>query len=380
MTRAVTQLASPLYDFEHSFWHNVIVSQRELTYGEVTSIKKITDHIGYLKKTYGVTNETDFLGRRVIAPVRIEPGPAYGSRNLLRAMELGWPILSQKTVRMRFYPGKHEDKRYPNVAPCEGSLEEGFVVSDSFTGTATNAFAMGSWSAYGGEDERDVGWVNDLKPFARNLPEGKMLIISVVYNADAKSNEEIIKQYAEAAFTAKKAGAHAAEANLSCPNTVGKADDLYKDANFSAKILGAMRDRVGPDFPLGLKVGYDKGYGPLVEETARFVDYYTGINAIGGEVKYPDGSLALPQTPKSGIGGAAIKHFGLEAAKKLVHAAKKHDKKTISAGGITIADDALEYFNVAGSDVVGVASAAIFRPIIPLEIQEALLMDKISKR
>lgn len=381
MSKTIGELNSPLYNIEESFWHNVINGQRPLNLNEKASIVNTRSKISDLQEAYCISLKTEFLGRRIRAPVAIFPGPAYGSKILQRAGELGWTILMQKTVRMRCYSGKHSDKvKYPNVVPCRGNFLEGFVVTDGFQGTATNAFAMGSWSAYGGENKDDVGWANDLRPFIRTLPDENMLIVSVAYNADAKTEEEMAEQYADAAVVAKSIGAHAVEANVSCPNTVGNGDGIYRNPALSKRIMERMRDKVGHDFPLGIKIGYLEDYNPLVEATANVTDYYAAINTIRGIVKYPDGSPAFPHTLESGIGGVAIFRHGIEAATKLVKVAKRFNKKVMGGGGITTPRDALQYYDDAKVDVVGVATAAIFRPFIAPEIEKELLKFEINKK
>lgn len=359
----------PLYDTTRSFWDNLELGPRPLTRLEESRLEALKSEIEALQAKYGVDLSAKVFGKTVASPIGLASGPAANSEWLKFYSRLGYDILTAKTVRDRFWPGY----ALPNILAVAGDFREGFTVSESFTGTITNSFGIGSPSP--------EGWMNDYGAMAAGLAHGKAFVMSVTATADHKTAaEEIIEQYASLAERVKAVGADAVELNLSCPNGLTLEGALYADAHLSRKVLDKVLDAVGPGYPVLVKVGHLKDYEPFVSEVAAKIYGVVAVNAMPARVVLKNGTEVFPDRGgRSGVSGLALKPLGLDAVKQL-HGLRDRrglSYKIVGVGGIIDVATALEYLEY--SDAIEIAAAAIYDPILPLQIKKALLETRVHQ-
>ncbi len=368
----VMQEPIPLYDVNATFWENFRRGPRNLTKDEENKLTAIGNEIQELKEQNDVDLQAQLFGKIIDSPVGLCAGPAYGYRWLDFYSELGYDILTQKSVRDDYL----EPHPLPNIIAVEGNWKDGFIASERFTGSITNSFGIGSLAP--------KDWMKDLEPMVKNLPKDKSFKISVIPHTSKKTSEETINSFVELSLIVKKLGADGVEFDLSCPNftaSEGAKGEIYQDAKFTREITEAVRDEVGKGFPILLKVGYSHDYRKLVEEVASIASGIVAINAMPAPVYRKDGSSVFANRGnKAGVCGTAILQMGLDAVGHLVKLRGMNgaDFAVIGVGGILNPDIAMKYLDL-GADAIEIGTGAIYNPFLALEIKKALLERKVSE-
>jgi dihydroorotate dehydrogenase (NAD+) catalytic subunit len=75
---------------------------------------------------------------------------------------------------------------------------------------------------------------------------------------------------------------------------------------------------------------------------------------------------------QGGLSGPAIKPIALLKTKQVYDVSKNHDVPIIGQGGITSADDALQFL-IAGASTVGVGTALFYDPLVCTKINDGIL-------
>ena len=156
-----------------------------------------------------------------------------------------------------------------------------------------------------------------------------------------------------------KAGADIIEANLSCPNIVGKPQVAY-DFEASQKYLDAIRGAT--EKPLWIKLP------PYFEEVHRAemakilsnndVDGITLINSVGNSLIVDwekEQTVIKPKLGLGGVGGKYVKPIALANVWSFFNELKRNIP-IIGVGGIYSGSDAFEFF-LCGASLVQIASA-----------------------
>ena len=179
----------------------------------------------------------DFLGIRVASPLGVPAGPLLNSQWTTLAAQLGFDIVTYKTIRSHSYPG------YPLPNVLHVMQKESGIVQQSKVNTLsiTNSFGMPSMSP--------EYLQTDIAKAKAALKKGQLLIVSVV-----GSSQDIIEDFVRTALLAKEAGAAVIEANFSCPNVSSQEGCLYSDPENSFKVASAIAKAIHP-VPLIIKVG-----------------------------------------------------------------------------------------------------------------------------
>jgi len=362
----------PLYNMHATFWENLVEGPRNLTENEQNKLTSLNNETQELKGQNGVDLKIKLFEKTIDSPVGLCAGPAYGYQWLNFYSNLGYDILTQKTVRGDYL----EPHPLPNIVNIEGNWSDGFILSEKFTGSITNSFGIGSLAP--------KDWMKDLERMVKNLPQGKTFKISVIPHTSRKTLEETINSFVELSLMVKQVGADGVEFDLSCPNFIaseGMKGEIYQDAKFTLEITEAVRNEVGNDFPILLKVGYMKGYNKLVEEVGTIASGIVAINAMPAPVHRKDGSYVFADRGnKAGVCGLALLNMGLDAVRQLVkiREANSSNFAIIGVGGILNPEIAMKYLEL-GADAIEIGTGAIYDPFLALEIKKALLEKKVSE-
>jgi len=326
--------------------------------------------------------EVKFLGRTLNSTLGVPAGPLLNSAYIQLYADLGFDLLTYKTVRTKAYPCHP----FPNVRPVEtwpgwylmGSGDKPTLITRSEEQTAlaelsiTNSFGMPS--------QPPEIWRDDVSRAKVGLHPGQMLVVSVVGTAQpGGSLEELAADYALAAAWAKEAGAEAIEANLSCPNVCSGEGSLFQSPEAVRLISIALKNRLGST-PFLLKLGFLNQLA-LVDEIVRVAaesgaSGLAAINTIPAKVRDVQQHQALPGEGRlvSGICGAGIKEAGLEMLSRLVGARNKllltpAEFTLIGVGGVMTGLEVFDYLKL-GADGVQSGTGAMWNPWLARDFKE----------
>lgn len=316
-----------------------------------------------------------FLGIDVNSLFGVPAGPLLNSRWVKTYADLGYDILTYKTVRTVnkacqrppniIFIDPHRDYNYDIKKPAYSSKR---LLVPYAQMSITNSFGVPS-------KEPDV-WMEDVKLLLPQLKKGQLLILSVMGSLEEGMLEkEYVEDFVECALLAKATGVRVIEVNLSCPNLGTGA--IFNDISLSKKILMNVKKAIKPTLLLA-KIGYFNNLKVLrefVKQTHRYLDGYVAINTVPKKVLYIDGEQALPGKNRaiSGTCGALIKKAGMQVVLSLAKIRKntKWNYQIIAVGGVMCSDDYFDYRN-AGADAVLSATGAMWNPYLAYQIKKAL--------
>lgn len=317
----------------------------------------------------------NFLGKKLNSVLGIPAGPLLNSAYIKLYADLGFDVLTYKTVRSHGHPCHP----FPNVRPVE-TAPDWYRTSDGEKPTLytlpndSNLTQLSITNSFGMPSQAPAIWREDVGRAKAGLNSGQMLVVSVVGTAqDGGSMEELAADYALAAFWAREAGADAIEANLSCPNVCSGEGSLFQSPSAVRLISQALKSRLG-SMPFLLKLGFlteDELTRDVVQ--AAYEGGAAGvaaINTIPAKVLDETRQQALPGAGRlvSGICGAGIKPAGLEMLARLRKARSglgltAQEFAIVGVGGVMTGEDALDYLKY-GADGVQSGTGAMWQPYL----------------
>jgi dihydroorotate dehydrogenase (NAD+) catalytic subunit len=314
-----------------------------------------------------VPGDWDFCGLPVDSPLGIAAGPLLNGKWCLAYAELGFDVVTYKTVRSSeraCYP-------LPNLQPvaCEDlSGGESRVLP-------TNEM-QGSWAvSFGMPSSQPEVWRRDIEWTREKLSTGKILCVSVVGTIqDGWTVDDLAEDYALCARWAVESGADCIETNFSCPNVSTCDGQLYHDADQSRRVAQAVRDAIG-SVPLILKIGHLKSLdsaATLLDGIGDLVDGLAMTNSIATTVGASDDDLMFERQHR-GICGAAIQVESVAQTSRFAELIRQRGQnvKLIGVGGISSAADVRDYLD-AGAHACHLATAAMLNPAVGIQIREQL--------
>jgi dihydroorotate dehydrogenase (NAD+) catalytic subunit len=304
-------------------------------------------------------------------PFGIPAGPLLNSKFVNSALDMGFDLVTYKTVRTR----KHPSNEWPNVLSVEvkGDLtlekaKEGLIGNHNYSNikgiAITNSFGVPSM-------DPDV-WQPDIKKAVKHAKTGQIVIGSFQGTLDGNV-DHYIKDFVLAARLVKETGIQILEANLSCPNE-GSSRLLCFDISRTAEIVESIKNEIG-NIPLIIKIAYfenQKKLEKLIELVGGKADGISSINTIPAKIYDKKGEQALPGNNRllSGVCGSPIKWAGVEMVKRLkkIREDKNLNFKIIGVGGVISPKDYFEYRR-AGADAVMSATGAMWNSHLAQEIK-----------
>jgi len=352
-----------------NFWENYARGPRILTSEEKAGLLGLEERIRRLERDSGVGAGTTLFGRKVRNPVGIASGPAPNQRWLAFFAELGYGILTYKTMRDRAWKGHG----MPNLLSVRGDFRRGFVATGNVTGSITNSLGMPT--------PDPAVWEREARNIARTKKD-RFFVMSVTATSGGGGEEDMLAQFSTLALAGKKAGADAVELNLSCPNVLpGEGGETFTNPKLSGRVVDAARKGVGSGFPVLVKVGFLKDYRPFVEETYDPRVGYVAINSVPGVVRDASGmELFSDRGGTAGICGAAIRARARSAVAGLAKLRNGgREFELIGLGGVLGAWDALALKD-RGADAVETATGALLDPCLGLRISLGLLKARAGEQ
>ena len=370
MTTQLRPELHSLYDTSIHFFDNVQKGPRFLTADELAYTGRLKDDISRLEEQ-GLSLRRELLPDVIVdSPLGIGAGIAYGSKFLDLYRQLGYGLLTQKTVRDGFWKGNPT----PHIVYLDGgNYEDGFTSTDEPTrlwvsnSFGIHCFGIGNW-------EPDIGL------FVAAHPETPLIVSGVVTLGTDKN--EIIRQYAEIGRRVKRVGAAAYEINVSCPNEMeGHSGEIQDDAGLVREIVQETRQQSG--LPVLVKIGYrpPEALAKFVRHVGDAADGIVAINTMPAIVRNHDGNYAYgDRRPRAGVSGDPLKPYAEEALGMLVELRERFgdNYRIISVGGVTEPVDVKKRLDMR-ADAVESAVAAMSYPPFGLEAKKYLLEQELRK-
>ena len=155
----------------------------------------------------------------------------------------------------------------------------------------------------------------------------------------------------------------AIEINISCPNVEKGGVHFGNDPEMSARVVAACRKQTSK--PIITKLSPNQ---TDIQENARLcieagTDGFAVINTVMGMAIDPATRRPIIGNVRGGLSGPAIKPIALFKVHQVYEVAKSHDVPIIGQGGITTANDAIEFI-IAGAATVGVGTALFYEPLV----------------
>ena len=244
-----------------------------------------------------------------------------------------------------------------------------------------------------GFSNRDVGAVclkgTTLEPRLGNKPHrvyetpmGMLNAIGLQNPGSLKVISEILPQldFAETRFIANLSGStveeyqqvarifddspiDAMEINISCPNVKEGGVAFGNDPDMSARVVEACRQVTNK--PLITKLSPNQT--DIAENARRCIeagtDGFAVINTLMGMAIDAESRTPYIGNNQGGLSGPAIKPIALLKVHQVYQVARDHGVPIIGQGGITTAEDALEFI-IAGASAVGIGTALFYDPLV----------------
>ena len=180
-----------------------------------------------------------------------------------------------------------------------------------------------------------------------------------------------IEDYAEVTKRFDDSPIDAIEINISCPNIKEGGVSLGNYPEMSAKVVAACRKSTSK--PIIAKLSPNQ---TDIQENARLCieagsDALAVINTISGMAIDTEERKPIIGNIKGGLSGPAIKPIALLKVHQVYEIAGPKNIPIIGQGGITTANDALEFL-IAGATTVGIGTALFYDPLLCPKINSGI--------
>ncbi|HEY9149675.1 MAG TPA: dihydroorotate dehydrogenase, partial [Gammaproteobacteria bacterium] len=164
----------------------------------------------------------------------------------------------------------------------------------------------------------------------------------------------------------------AIEINISCPNVKEGGVAFGNDPDMSARVVAACRAVTRK--PLITKLSPNQT--DIAENARRCIeagtDGFAVINTLMGMAVDIETRTPVIGNNQGGLSGPAIKPVALLKVHQVHQVCKAHGIPIIGQGGVTTAEDALEFL-IAGASAVGVGTALFYDPLVCPKINQGIL-------
>jgi dihydroorotate dehydrogenase (NAD+) catalytic subunit len=163
----------------------------------------------------------------------------------------------------------------------------------------------------------------------------------------------------------------AIEINISCPNVKEGGVAFGNDPDMSARVVEACRAVTSK--PIITKLSPNQT--DIAENARRCIeagtDAFAVINPLMGMAVDIESRSPVIGNNQGGLSGPAIKPIALLKVHQVHQVARVHQIPIIGQGGITRAEDALEFI-IAGASAVGIGTALFYDPLVCGRINSGL--------
>ena len=179
----------------------------------------------------------------------------------------------------------------------------------------------------------------------------------------ANASGSTIEEYVEVIARFDDSPIDAIEINISCPNVKEGGVTFGNDPEMSARVVAACRKVTQK--PLITKLSPNQ---TNIQDNARRcieagTNAFAVINTLMGMAVDVRTRTAIIGNRQGGVSGPAIKPIALLKVAQVYEVSRAHNVPIIGQGGITCANDALEFL-IAGASAVGVGTALFYDPLV----------------
>ena len=172
-----------------------------------------------------------------------------------------------------------------------------------------------------------------------------------------------IEEYGEIAKHFDDTDIDAVEINISCPNVKEGGVAFGNDPEMSFRVVEICRKNTAK--PIITKLSPNQT--DIAKNAARCIDAGSDglavINTVTGMAVDIETRKPVIGNNRGGLSGPSIKPIALLRVHQVYQVSKKHSVPIIGQGGITSANDALEFI-IAGAATVGVGTALFYDPLV----------------
>ncbi len=163
----------------------------------------------------------------------------------------------------------------------------------------------------------------------------------------------------------------AIEINISCPNVKEGGVAFGNDPDMSARVVEACRKATSK--PLITKLSPNQT--DIAENARRCIeagsDAFAVINTLMGMAIDIESRSPIIGNNQGGLSGPAIKPVALLKVHQVHQVCRDHGIPIIGQGGITTAEDAIEFL-IAGATAVGIGTALFYDPLVCQKVNRGI--------
>ena len=176
-----------------------------------------------------------------------------------------------------------------------------------------------------------------------------------------------VEEYAEVTRLFDNSPIDAIEINISCPNVKEGGVAFGNDPDMSARVVEVCR--AATNKPIITKLSPNQT--DIAQNARRCIDAgsdaFAVINTLMGMAIDIEERSPILGNNQGGLSGPAIKPIALLKVHQVYSVCKSHGIPIIGQGGITNAEDALEFI-IAGASAIGVGTALFYDPLVSQKI------------
>ena len=180
-----------------------------------------------------------------------------------------------------------------------------------------------------------------------------------------------IEEYTEVTRTFDQSPVDAIEINISCPNVKEGGVTFGNDPEMSARVVAACRSVTKK--PIITKLSPNQTN--IAESAQRCIDAgsdaFSVINTLMGMAIDTRSRTPVIGNVQGGLSGPAIKPIALLKTHQVHQVCKAHNIPIIGQGGITNANDAIEFI-IAGASAIGIGTGLFYDPLLSKKINQGI--------
>ncbi len=181
-----------------------------------------------------------------------------------------------------------------------------------------------------------------------------------------------VEEYAEVARIFDDSPIDAIEINISCPNVKAGGMAFGNDPEMSARVVEVVRSATTKPLITKLSPNQTDIAGNARRCIDAGTDAFAVINTLMGMAIDIEQRTPILGNNQGGLSGPAIKPVALLKVHQVYQVCRNHGIPIIGQGGITSAEDALEFI-IAGASAVGIGTALFYDPLICPKINAGIV-------
>lgn len=180
-----------------------------------------------------------------------------------------------------------------------------------------------------------------------------------------------VEEYAEVARIFDDSPIDAIEINISCPNVKAGGVAFGNDPAMSARVVEVVRKATSKPLITKLSPNQTDIAGNARGCIEAGTDAFAVINTLMGMAIDIESRTPILGNNQGGLSGPAIKPVALLRTHQVYQVCRDHGIPIIGQGGITTAEDALEFI-IAGATAVGIGTALFYDPLVCSKINDGI--------